>query len=485
MGLLDRAVIARHPNAVPRLEAFVSDLAEPAGLFAGAQVAGFVLADWQHEGDHVRLHLGDAGAAGLVVLVCPHDTEAAAFLRTERWNVSYRGDPFDDATHALLDEVAARLDQVCADTGLGVSALHERYFGRPDQGDYLELTPGRKIYIRVTDHCDENCIFCNATEGNANIIGSRRVLRNLLARLPTGQLDQVIFTGGEPTLFKNLPELVGLVYERGARQIILQTNGVRLAEPGALEAYLPWRDRFGIGFSLHSSEAALSDQMTGAATVPTVPLSQRHDPARVGLAHSDELQPRPTTPSARFAAKIRAMDRCRELDIPFKITCVIMRPNLQQLPDMARWAADRYGDVLHRFHISYAMPRGRAWMHAGQMPTFGECQGPFRAAVAIGKQANMRIEFSQTASIPPCMLSEHLDCYDTHADYSGGATAGPELAKPAASCTGCALDNMCPGVWRRYLEVHGSDELHAITDRPPPQLHIDNFDDGEVLDLEP
>ena len=484
MALLDRAVIARHPDAVPRLTAFVTDLAEPAGLAAGTHISDFTLVAWHHDGDHLRLELGTGDAArDLAVMLRPRDADAAAFIRTERWNISYRGDGFGKPAEALLGEVGKRLEQASVAADLDVAGLLARYFIRPGHDDYLELTPGRKIYIRVTDHCDENCIFCNATEGNANIIASRKVLRDLLTRLPTGELTQVIFTGGEPTLLSNLPELVGLVYERGARQIILQTNGIRLAEPGALEAYLPWRDRFGIGFSLHAADPALSDQMTGAAAVPRMPLGRRHDPARGGLADSDVTPPLPITPSGRFASKIKAIDRCVELGFRFKITCVVMRPNLEHLPAMARWAADRYGDKLHRFHISYAMPRGRAWMHAGEMASFTECQGPFRAAVAIGREANMRVEFSQAASLPPCQMVDCLDCYDCYGEYSGGATAGPGLVKPAETCTGCALDNMCPGVWQRYLDVHGSSELRAVKDRAPPVLHLDNFGPGEILEL--
>ena len=324
------------------------------------------------------------------VLIRPRDEQDGAFLRTPRWNISYLGDGFDAIAEALLREVAHRLEVTCERRGLSAAELMERFFKRPDVSQLLEVTSGRKLYLRVTDHCDENCVFCNATEGNTNVISSKSQLRDVLDRLPAGGLKQVIFSGGEPTLLKALPEMVGLAYERGAEDIIVQTNGVLLARPGALERYLPYRDRLGIGFSLHAFETRASDLLTAAHDVPKMPLAQRFT---AGLALPDPERPRPD--SGRLAKKLSAIDDAVAMGFRVKITCVVMRPNLKSVPAFARLCWERWGARLDRLQFSYAMPRGNAMLNDQWAVSFSECKPYFFEAFELGRQTGMRVETSR------------------------------------------------------------------------------------------
>ena len=455
MGHFDRTILAHKPDRVPRAQDLHEGLLQPAGLHVGATAGPALIVGAEIEGDHLRLDVTFAGESrDFAILVRPRDDGAAAFLRSHRWNVGYRGQAFDRGSAALLGDVAVRLERVAEGLGLDAAGAHARWFFRPGKDDFLEITAGKKLYIRVTDHCDEACLFCNATEGNANIVPSRRTVEDILRGLPVGSLTQVIFSGGEPTLVKGLPEMVGLAYDRGARDIIVQTNGVALAAPGALDAYLPYRDRLGIGFSLHATDALLSAQM---------------------IDHADQ---------GRLPAKIAAIDRAVALGFRVKITCVVMRPNLAQVPAFAQWAWDRYGPRLTRLQFSYAMPRGNAWLNQHLLLRFDECTGPFAEAFELGRRTGMRVETSQSACVPPCVMPDYLDHYDIYGDFRG-RTADPERVKPPEVCGGCKWDRLCAGVWQRYLDVHGAGELHAITDREDPGMVIDDFLDAEVLELTP
>ncbi|MBM4342281.1 MAG: radical SAM protein [Deltaproteobacteria bacterium] len=451
MGLLDRTVIARTKGAVPRQAAIEADLLRPAGLLPPAQVAGFAVTSWRHDGAHLLWILARGGETAHAI-AGPRRDDDGAYLRTAAWNVGYREGAYSAELGAALGLIGQGLQGASDALGLDAAGATLRWFTRPAVDDVLEISPGKKLYVRVTDHCDEKCLFCNATEGNANIVPSKTALRSLVARIPTGQLTQVIFSGGEPTLVKALPEMVGLAYGAGARQIIVQTNGVGLARPGALEAYLPYRDRLGIGFSLHATDAALSAQM---------------------LDHPDLL---------RHDAKLRAIDRAVELGFLVKLTCVVMRPNLGQVPAFARWAWARWGKGLARLQFSYAMPRGNAWLNRHLVLRFGECVAPFAEAFELGRATGLRIETSQSACVPPCVMPDYVDHQDLYGDFAG-RTADPERVKPEAVCGGCNWDRICAGVWRRYIDVFGTDELRAVTDRPEPAVDLDDFVQPEVLDL--
>lgn len=476
---LDRAVIPRSPGSVPRFADFERDLLAPAGLLAGERLGIVEVLGWSSIGD---LHKMDALFAGeqldFAVLVKPRDPDADTFLRTRLWNISYQGQDFDRRGQALLAEVAKRLDAVADTLQLDPAALHHAYFRRPERDDYLEITPGRKLYLRITDHCDENCLFCNATEGNANIVNSRSDLRDIVDRLPVGALIQVIFSGGEPTLVRALPDYVAIAYEAGAREIRVQTNGVNFAKAGALEPYLPFRDRLGIGFSLHASDPRLSDRLTGAASVPPMPLGARFS---AGLVAKD-LPDAPLT--GRFQTKLAAIDRSVELGFRVKITCVVMAPNIAQVPEFARWCWDRWGARLDRLQFSYGMPRGNAWLNRSMLLKFSACVRPFEDAFAFGRETGMHIEASQTSMPPPCVMPDSIAHFDLYGDF-GGTVADSERVKPAELCAGCVMDRICPGIWTRYIELHGTDEFGAITDRPAPLVNLADDTDGEILDLLP
>ncbi len=447
MGILSRAVIAKPDHQAELNQDALRALLTAAQLVSGAQLGRAQIARWELEGDHVRLDLSPI--RDFAVLLRPRD-EGAAFLRGPHWVVSYRGQDYVKDDAELLALVLDRLESAVTRLGLNASELQQA-FREPDRDSYLEVSPGKKLYVRVTDHCDEKCVFCNATEGNANIVESKQTVEAILADLPVDSLIQVIFSGGEPTLVKSLPHMVEQVYDRGARDIIIQTNGVALAVPGALEAYLPYRDRLGIGFSLHATEPGLSALM---------------------IDHPDQ---------GRLPAKIVAIDRAVELGFRVKITCVVMRPNLAQVPAFAQWAWNRYGARLTRLQFSYAMPRGNAWLNQPLLAKFTECVEPFAAAFELGRRTGLRVETSQSCCVPPCVMPIYLDHYDIYGDFSGGRVSDPERVKPKEICGTCKWDRLCGGVWQRYIDVFGSDELKPVLDREDPGMVIEDFLEAEVL----
>jgi hypothetical protein len=50
-------------------------------------------------------------------------------------------------------------------------------------------------------------------------------------------------------------------------------------------------------------------------------------------------------------------------------------------------------------------------------------------------------------------------------------------------CGGCQWERICAGVWKRYLDVFGTAEIKAITDRPAPEVVLEDYMDAEMFDL--
>lgn len=88
--------------------------------------------------------------------------------------------------------------------------------------------------IDVTNRCNLSCPICFA---NANVTGTvyeptkvqiRDMLKNLRSIYPIPP-DGLQFSGGEPTVREDLPELVRMAKEEGFDHIEINTNGIRLA----------------------------------------------------------------------------------------------------------------------------------------------------------------------------------------------------------------------------------------------------------------
>ena len=99
---------------------------------------------------------------------------------------------------------------------------------------------GRKIeYLRisVTDKCNLRCVYCMPLDGlnwlkRESILTFEEITQIVGTMVPMG-LRKVRFTGGEPLVRKDLPDLVKMIAEfPEIEDISLSTNAVLLAEQG-------------------------------------------------------------------------------------------------------------------------------------------------------------------------------------------------------------------------------------------------------------
>ena len=84
--------------------------------------------------------------------------------------------------------------------------------------------------IEVNTACNLNCPICFANAGIGYSLTLEQV-EGMLDRLVEieGDPEVVQFSGGEPTIHPDLPAMIQAALDRGIRQIMVNTNGVRLA----------------------------------------------------------------------------------------------------------------------------------------------------------------------------------------------------------------------------------------------------------------
>lgn len=117
------------------------------------------------------------------------------------------------------------------------------------------------VSISLSGKCDSKCTFCY-TEfiRNAPSVPSSAVIDSLIIGRQSGA-DEVVFTGGEPTLRNDLFKLIATSRELGYRRVQLQSNGHRLADAGYLAKIIE-AGLSGVLLSLHGPTADIHDKIT-------------------------------------------------------------------------------------------------------------------------------------------------------------------------------------------------------------------------------
>lgn len=131
----------------------------------------------------------------------------------------------------------------------------------------------RRVHIRINSCCNNNCTFCcdrvlpggklglfnqNANQHKGHFLTIEGFKK---ASEKTNNINSILFTGGEPTLNKNLVFFVKLAKEKRYKNIAIQTNGrllcyndfcIELLENGVSE----------INISIHGSNRKIHDALT-------------------------------------------------------------------------------------------------------------------------------------------------------------------------------------------------------------------------------
>lgn len=287
----------------------------------------------------------------------------------------------------------------------------------PVKGERLEDV------IRVVFQCNQGCRFCFVST-HLPAPPEAQVRAAIAAAARAGRA--VALSGGEPTLHPRLAELVALAAE-GASLVTLQTNAVRLAEPGAARALAAagLQEAF---VSLHGAEAAVADAVTGA----------------------------PGT----FARSCLGIDALLGAGIRTRINFVICRSNAGQLVPLVGLLAERWPGVdLTLSFVAAAtdvVPRDPELI-----PRYGDVLPEIEGALAEGARRGVHVGgFESMCGLPLCLApggpGRFLDLPPVPAGFDRGEFLDAE------PCRRCDLRGRCYGLRRSYAELHGTGELRPV-----------------------
>ena len=113
-------------------------------------------------------------------------------------------------------------------------------------------------YIQVNRYCNQKCHFCSNPFTGRSITLEKGM--ELVDDFITRKYDGVLFTGGEPTLAKNLPDWIAHASKAGIASRMI-SNGLKSSDPAYLKSLYDAGLRL-VHFSLYSYRPQVHDYLT-------------------------------------------------------------------------------------------------------------------------------------------------------------------------------------------------------------------------------
>ncbi len=290
-----------------------------------------------------------------------------------------------------------------------------------------------RIDLKIGFACNNLCRFC--VQGDKRHRFQAPALEKLKRELKEGRAvaDGVVFTGGEPTLRRDLFELLGYARGLGYRTVQIQTNG-----------------------RVFASLQYCRDAVAAGAT--------EFSPALHG--HRPELHDYLTRAAGSFRQTAAGIRNLRSLGQFVLTNSVVNRSNFRNLADLARLLVAL--DV-NQYQLAFVHPVGTAGERFHAVVPRLALAGPYiMEALEVGLRRGLRVF---TEAVPPCILPryEHcvvesviprtrvVDAEATIEDYGRYRLEEGKLKGP--DCGRCRHDATCEGPWREYPEHYGFSEM--------------------------
>lgn len=295
---------------------------------------------------------------------------------------------------------------------------------------------GEELLIRLLEPCQARCSFCICRSGQPDLVSSIDDVEERLVEGREHGMEIVVFTGGEPTLVRELPDLIRRAKELGYRTVGLQTNGIRLANRAyATQLRDAGLDR--ILQSLHSHQAETHEaifQIEGCFDTCV-------GGARMAMALGLQV-------TLNFVTTIQNQGQHtdfvefvhRELKRPF-------RPR--------QFYLSRYPSIT----FSVMSPQGWGAQHDQPLARLTDVAESVGRALVRARKLGLDVRIPGLCGFPPCLLPKHKRRFDELYEERPVRIQSRQLFE---TCSDCAFEQRCSGYWKGYVAQHGHSEFVPI-----------------------
>lgn len=280
--------------------------------------------------------------------------------------------------------------------------------------------------LKLGFKCNNNCVHCvvaNKREAGELKIGE---ICGIINRIPQGETVQI--TGGEPSIFKDLPSVLQKCKEKGLRTVI-QSNGTGFSNQDFLNACKDNIDQ--VHLAIHSCYPEIHDKIVGS--------------------------------KGMWEKTIQGLDNLLKTDIYLTTQTVLSKLNIKSLYDTFCFIQDKKSGI--KMSMTYPHVAGNAYKNREEII--------FRYSdykEEIQKTLSRFKDLIYTEAIPPCYLYPNFpSCSDISSrmdpnnirmgiDFSMSKEINDynisdlENKRKAPKCKECDFNKKCIGVWKEYIE---------------------------------
>lgn len=290
-----------------------------------------------------------------------------------------------------------------------------------------------KALIRLGTGCNNNCVFCHSRDGNTvTTIESDDVKKKIRLAEEAG-VGMVVFSGGEPTMRKDLPELMDDARALGM-ELGLITNGRMFYYKKFADQMIDQGLKYAL-VSLHGSNAEMHNALTGASS---------------------------------FEQTIKGLKNISGRGVNLVVNTVLTKHNAADLFNIHS-LLKIFAPVHHK--ISLPEPKGAA------AENFKLILSPEKAAGAVAALLG-KFDTTENVSIgfdgfTPCLLNGYFSLKDdffTHGFYLASEPWEETFFPPSYGnrsyydiCVFCSLRHLCPGIYQGYIDKFTSFSPEPLT----------------------
>ncbi|XOB46840.1 MAG: radical SAM protein [Candidatus Nealsonbacteria bacterium] len=314
-----------------------------------------------------------------------------------------------------------------------------------------ERNPTR-LYINLDEKCNENCVFCVIKGSNKGKFGSMsaKEAKKIIKEFVEYGGETLVFTGGEPTLRDDLPDIIEYAEQfDGLQSISIITNGVRLSDKGYLDRLInsDKKNKVSFCFSLHSHKKEISELLADTKNT--------------------------------FKKTISGIENVIKKRRNVSIYQVITSKNYKDLLRFSKFLNKNYSEI-RDITFAYPFPQGNALLNKWIYVKLSPLKPYFLKALTFLEKKGYVINIAACGQFPLCVLPGFEEkiissLTDSEENISGvvGEKAFHEFEMASEEwvnqykgktkeCKKCILNKYCQGFWKEYIELFGFDGIQEV-----------------------
>ncbi len=314
-----------------------------------------------------------------------------------------------------------------------------------------EMDP-RILYINTTDVCNEKCVFCvvKSEQDNFGTLSEKEAKRIIKEFSKGGNKKTLVFSGGEPTIWEPLVEIVNYINDFSViDNISIITNGVRMEDTSFFNKLISAdiNRKLGFCFSLHS--------------------------------HKEEISERLTRSRGTFKKTIKGIENAISKGRASSIYQVITSENYKDIPEFCHFLNTNYPEIKH-VTFAYPYPRGEAVLNVWIYVKMSLLRPYLVEGLKFLEERGYSVDIANCGQLPLCIIPgfeskilSTLSFTKENVLGSVGEKAFHDCEFSSSNwvdsykgkgddCKQCILDKYCQGFWKTFLGLFEFDGIQPV-----------------------